>query len=435
MHQKLRYIAYFVITAMLLLHLAQIPLILGNRHPELDYLWVLEMGFILLFPVLFVYLRQSHRSLEEERYIFDEAIDSLPGIFYLFKQDGQMIRWNRSFETVSGYSHDEIMDRNPLSYFSDPDRSLVAEAIQTAFTEGETQLEANFIRKDGRQIPYLFSAKRLALQENVYLIGLGIDISDLKAAQAEARRVDQLELALMQSRQAAELKNRFMTLVSHEFRTPLTVIQNAAQIMEHYWSRLTPNKRIKHLQNILQHVREIDNLLDDFSTVQKINTTYGAFSIDSFSVVEVCREVIDSLQNEQDAAQTIHLIEQIDNPTVTLNRRLLIYVLHNLLDNAMKYSPAGSVIQCRLRKQDEQLIIEIEDEGLGISSNDQKNIFQAFYRGEKAGQNRGTGLGLKIVQDSVQAMRGEITVTSHIGKGSVFQVRLPDSSVDRPNSE
>ena len=127
--------------------------------------------------------KRAEEALRKEKTFSETMINSLPGIFYLFDENGHFVRWNRNFEIVSGYSSEEMEKMNPLDFFSGEEKKLVGEAIQEVFVKGESNVEANFISKDGRRTPYYFTGLRFIWDSRPYLVGMGIDITERKRAE------------------------------------------------------------------------------------------------------------------------------------------------------------------------------------------------------------------------------------------------------------
>jgi signal transduction histidine kinase len=214
-------------------------------------------------------------------------------------------------------------------------------------------------------------------------------------------------------------------MVSHEFRTPLAVIQSSSDLLLHYGERMTDMRRREQLGEIHTQVRHLTGLLEDILTLNQFQAM-GRKSLTRQPVnlkllaAEITREIQQTAR-----AHSILLSETGDADEVMLDPKLIRQVIGNLLNNAVKYSDPGSRVWFMLDSQPEQAILTFKDEGIGIPEEDQEHLFNTFHRGRNVGVISGTGLGLAIVKQAVEAHDGTISCESEPGVGTTFTVRIP----------
>lgn len=234
-----------------------------------------------------------------------------------------------------------------------------------------------------------------------------------------------LMIALQQEKNLNEMKSRFLSMASHEFKTPLSAILSSASILKRYTESDQQDKREKHIEKIKRMIRQLNDVLNDFLSVERlegndIEVTKGEFVIRDFMT-----NVIEEMEGILKQGQTIVVSYLIDVKSIYQDAHVLRIVLRNLLSNAAKYSEEEKKIEVEINKMGSNLIIRIKDEGIGIPKKEQAYIFTRFYRSTNASNIKGTGLGLAIAQRYLNALGGEISFTSEYRKGSIFEIRLP----------
>jgi len=220
-----------------------------------------------------------------------------------------------------------------------------------------------------------------------------------------------------------ELKSRFVSMASHEFRTPLSTILSSANLLERYTSAEDQSKRNKHIQYIISAVGMLTDTLNDFLSVGKIEE--GRINIKSVEtdIPQIIQLVIDEMTGLLKPGQTIKCIHT-GKMKFIMDPSLLRHILMNLVSNATKFSGEGCAIEINSEIRGHQFTIRIKDEGIGISKEDQKHLMERFFRGTNAMNIQGTGLGLHIVARYVELLKGTITCISELEKGSEFIVKF-----------
>jgi signal transduction histidine kinase len=214
-------------------------------------------------------------------------------------------------------------------------------------------------------------------------------------------------------------------MVSHEFRTPLSVITLSCHMLEDYRDRLSPEQNLRKLHEILEQTHQMTELLEDVLTLGKARSGTPELSTVSLDLEALCRNLVEQLRLTDTVAHTITFISEGQFHNIWMDEKLIRHILVNLLSNAIKYSPNGGEVRLELCQQGNEVVFRIQDEGIGIPDEDQKRLFEPFHRASNTSNISGTGLGLAIVKENVDKCAGTITVESEEGRGTTFVIRLP----------
>ncbi len=243
------------------------------------------------------------------------------------------------------------------------------------------------------------------------------DITDLKRAEEEVRKM------LVKERELGDLKSRFISMASHEFRTPMSTILSSMELIEKYNERLDAEKKSKLFNQVRSAIKHMTQLLNDVLIIGKIESGKMEFIPETTDIALFCNEIIDEIGTSIGSGH--HLLFTCSNPVeAKVDKKLFRQVVTNLLTNAIKYSEPGSEVKIRIDKREEAFIFAISDNGIGIPEADQDNLFETFHRASNVGNISGTGLGMSIVKNAVELHKGQITFKSDIG-GTTFEVTLP----------
>jgi signal transduction histidine kinase len=262
------------------------------------------------------------------------------------------------------------------------------------------------------------------------LIGKPIEKLELRARVEmllRSRRLSlQLQAALEQERELKQLKSHFVSMVSHEFRNPLNIISGFTRLLEQ--PDLPSERRADFFQRIQAAVNSMTALLNDVLEFGKLEANGLAANSVPLAIAPFCRELIEEIKVGNNTNRTIEFDCENECFTVHVNEALLRQILTNLLSNAIKYSPPYSTVWLRLQCQAEAVVVQVQDEGIGIPPADQVRLFESFYRASNVGKIPGTGLGLAIVKQVVEQVGGAIAVSSQVNVGTTFTVTLPLSN-------
>jgi signal transduction histidine kinase len=240
-------------------------------------------------------------------------------------------------------------------------------------------------------------------------------------AEAETRT------ALEKEQELSELKSRFISMTSHEFRTPLTTILSSTELLEKYHQKFTLEKKKQHFTRIKIATHRMVQLLDDVLLIGKAESGKLTFNPAPLDLREFCNELVEEVQASSGSQHNINYLVRGTEQSAYMDEKLLRHILFNLLSNAIKYSPIASTVDFELKFQGKEVVFQVKDQGIGIPLEDQKHLFETFHRAKNVGTIPGTGLGLAIVKKSVDLQGGQISVESVVGVGTTFIVTLPIS--------
>lgn len=289
------------------------------------------------------------------------------------------------------------------------------------------------LRKDGSEFPVEVSLSTYHNTEGAFSIAFISDITVRKASEAALRklndelerkvvtRTQSLQEALEREQELGELKSRFVSMASHEFRTPLSTILSSAYLVSRYISSDEQPKRDKHLQRIVSCVNMLTDILNDFLSVGRIEEGKVLVRPVTLAIRPWMQETIAELEQTLKAGQHIVYTHQ-GNDHVVSDGSLLKHIVQNLVSNAGKFSPVDTAIQLHTEITDEAFVLSVADKGIGISEEDQQHLFGRFFRGTNAANIQGTGLGLHIVSKYAELMGGAVSFRSALNAGTVFTV-------------
>ena len=250
-----------------------------------------------------------------------------------------------------------------------------------------------------------------------------------KNLQAEAKRrkaaEEKIKDALQKEIELNELKTKFLSLVSHEFKTPLSGILTSATLAEKYTENDQQEKREKHLGTIRNKVHYLNNILNDFLSIERLDSGKGQYKYASFSLKRLINEVIYNANVTLKDGQEILYPKDIKDEELYQDEKILELILSNIIGNAIKYSPENTTIKLDVTLTDSKIFFNIEDEGRGIPVKDQKHIFERYFRAENALLDQGTGIGLNISKTHLENIGGRISFVSEETKGTKFKIEVP----------
>lgn len=231
--------------------------------------------------------------------------------------------------------------------------------------------------------------------------------------------------ALKKERELNELKSKFLLLVSHEFKTPLSGILTSTILLEKYKLSEQQEKRDKHLKTITNKIQYLNNILNDFTSLERLDSSNENYKITVFNLSKIINEVVYNANMLLKIGQHINISQNTADYVLHQDEKILELILNNIIYNAIKYSPENSDIDLEVSKKGKNLIFKVTDKGVGIPENDQKFIFNRYFRAENVLNIQGTGIGLNIVKAHLENLGGTISFESLENKGSVFYVELP----------
>jgi signal transduction histidine kinase len=278
------------------------------------------------------------------------------------------------------------------------------------------------LRRDGTELPMEVFLTRIRLGDRQLIQAVCNDITQRKKAEAELVRT------LAREKELGQLRSKFVSMVSHEFRTPLGIIQSSAEILEDYLDRLDPTEREDHLRSIRNNTRRMALIMEEVLLIGSFDAGKMEFKPAPVDLPSFVRKLVNEVLSATGERCPIELAIPGIPGEIQADERLLRHIFTNLLTNAVKYSDAGRPVQFEIRRGDGEIVCAIRDQGIGIPEADREWLFNAFHRGHNVDERPGTGLGLVIVKRCVDLHGGKIDVVSKVGEGTTVSVRLPTSS-------
>ncbi|HEY8932985.1 MAG TPA: ATP-binding protein, partial [Rariglobus sp.] len=374
--------------------------------------------------------REAEQTLRVEKDFSHAVIDSLPGVFYLYDRNGKFLRWNRNFEQVTGYAGAEIAAMHPLDFFRGEDKALIASRIEEVFAKGVSEAEAGFVTKDGTRIPYFFTGMTITLDGQTCLVGVGIDITARKRAEAKIQELNtQLEQRVVERTSQLEAANKeleaFSYSVSHDLRAPLRAVDGFSQALTEDYGAQLPEEGRSYLATIRAETQRMGQLIDDLLTFSRLSRT----SLDRLptDVGGLVRSLLKSMVAEYPGRELDIRIGEL--PPCEADMALLKQVWINLLSNALKYTRRRerTVIEIGSRTEASATVYYVKDNGAGFDMRYADKLFGVFQRLHRAEDYEGTGVGLAIVQRIVHRHGGRVWAESVVDQGATFYFTLnPD---------
>ena len=241
---------------------------------------------------------------------------------------------------------------------------------------------------------------------------------------------DKIKESLRKERELNDLKTKFLSLVSHEFKTPLSGILTSATLLAKYTESHQQSNREKHVKTITNKVKFLNNILNDFLSIERLESGKASYIFGTFPISKVLNEVVYNANMSLKEGQKINYPNNVDEISVCFDEKILELAITNLLNNAIKYSPEYKSIDIIVEQNQHSLTIKIIDEGIGIPEKEQKFIFNRYFRAENALLDQGTGIGLNIVQSHLENLGGTVSFQSIENQGSTFTITFPNA---KPN--
>lgn len=364
------------------------------------------------------------------------VLDSSGAMIIATDEKGTITLFNKAAEDLLGYKASEVIGKYSPTLFHDGDETRkvalkyskelkkeIVPGFEVYVTKSRDNLvnknEWTYVKKDGNPFPVSLSitAFRNGQDEITGFLGVAVDISETKKTE------DELKKALDWERELNEMKSRFVSIASHEFRTPLSTILSSTYLLQKYSQTDEQPKREKHISRIVSSVTLLTDMLEDLLNVGKIEEGKISPKFSSFNVKEHIENNIEEIKSLLKKGQQI-VSNHTGNEQVWLDPSMLTHIVTNLLSNAVKFSPENTSILIDSKLSGSLLEILVKDQGIGISKEDIRHLFERFYRSRHAADIQGTGLGLYIAQKYTELMNGKIKCKSEPEKGTEFLIKI-----------
>lgn len=361
--------------------------------------------------------------------IFDESLNEI----YVFNAETlRFIKVNHGALKKTGYTMKEFKKLTPLNLkpeFTEVQfRKLIAPILHN--NKKKLEFETLHRHKDGTTYPVEVHMQSSVIGNRNMMVAIILDISDKKnytqkLERTVEKRTEELKIALEKEKELNDLKTKFLSMVSHEFKTPLSGILTSATLIGKYSKEEQQDKRDKHLKTIMGGVYQLTNILNDFLSIERIEKGKETYLLSDFSLSKMVNEVVYNANMILKNGQHINYPDNIEDVTVHQDERITSLTLTNLLHNAIKYSPEDTEIDVKFEITKHKMIFHIKDQGIGIPEKDIKHIFERYFRSENVLLTQGTGIGLNIVKAHLENLGGQIYFKTKENVGSTFTVELP----------
>jgi PAS domain S-box-containing protein len=408
-------------------------------------LWYGEPARIFSINDVTEHKRIEHRLLESEK-LYRHVIENAGDFIYTTDINGYFVEVNEAALKVSGYTLDELQGYRYLDLIAPDYRKKIMLQYVRQFLKRENSLyvEFPFVIKNG-DIKWFgqYSALIYKDGEPMGFHVIGYDITSRKIAEEELNKanialekkvhertaelegiLERLKGALEREKELNELKTRFVTMISHEFRTPLTGILSNTEILERYGDKISEEQRKKMFGAIIDSIHHMTHLLEDVLDVSKATEAKLSVTPVPFNIRAFFEEIIAQAHLANIERQFVFSASG-ENMNVLCDRKLLRLIVTNLISNALKYSPKTTPIKIILVVESSHIYFTVTDHGIGMGQEDLQHLYEPFYRSKHVETITGTGLGLSIVKQSVERHNGRISVQSEVGKGTRFTVEIP----------
>jgi two-component system sensor kinase FixL len=318
-----------------------------------------------------------------------------------------------------GYEEYEVLGLNVKMLMFEPDLSLYDKYISRSEEKNQSEViskghEVIGKRKNGTMFPFLLSLSLVVHNNKKIFIGVLHDLSELK----------EVKEALIKEKELSELKSRFVSMASHEFRTPLSAILSSVSLIARYNENEDIDRRMKHVNRIRSSVDNLTSILNAFLSLSKLEEGIRMIDVVTFDITDLIEDVRDELNGILKIGQRIIYEHTSEPKNILLDKSLLRNIMINLISNAIKYSKEGKRIWVTTSIDAKQMVLIVKDEGIGIPAYEHKYIFSRFFRAQNATSISGTGLGLNIVRKYLDLIRGDIAFSSN-HEGTTFRVYIP----------
>lgn len=413
---------------------------------------------------------QSQDSLEDLALRFKAVVDTAIDGIITIDSVGIVETINEAGANLFGYEPHEIIGRNIKMLMPTPHREKHDGYIDNYKKTGDKRIigigrVVDGLKKNGTEFPFRLAVSEVLLRNRRIFTGIIHDLTKEKEAENQllqlnqnlekrveerteelaeainklllevqerksveaALRTSQQELkqALSKEKELNELKSRFVSMASHEFRTPLSTILSSAGLLGRYTLSEQQLRREKHIEKIKASVKNLTNILEDFLSLSKLEENKVSFNPQAHDFNDFCHKLIEDIQPLLKKDQQLAYEGFDEERSFHFDKRLLRNSLINLLTNASKYSEEGQSIRIKATTEKDHLNISVIDQGMGIPTGDQTHLFTRFFRAKNAINIKGTGLGLTILQRYMDLMKGRISFESRQGEGSTFTLHIP----------
>ncbi len=420
-----------------------------DRIQQTEAVLVASMVAILalLYAVLFVIVRHGHnvmkrqyaereqaeQALRNQKEFLDQVLNMTPSAIFVKDWNGKFILVNAALAAIYGTTADNLIGKSDGDF--NPNAEEVARYLE-ADREVMTSLQEKVIPEEsitnvvtGKMSWFQTVKVPLRIDGQVsHVLGIASDITRRRELEAELRK------ALAEERELSELKSRFSTMVSHEFRTPLATIQSSTDLLKLYGLKMTDEQKRAHLDKVQYQVKHLTEILEQILVLSRATDDQTSFRPTEIDLPGYCADLVEHAR--QMSGREEIAVRFVGTPIpVSLDPKLLRQILMNLLVNAAKFSPENSPVELIVTFEDGSVRFDVQDRGIGIPEADENRLFDLFHRGGNVGATEGTGLGLAIVRRAAEFHQGTVSFESELRVGTTFTIVLPSLPVEAELAE
>ncbi|GEM_PF-5890473 len=414
-------------------------LIMGVMYsiPMILFLFVFRRYFISFAetPLSFVELLSPSRNtlreaLRDSERRYRLLVDSSPYAIFIYQNEHIMFVNEAGCKLIGANSYQELIGENYALLLDDKIKKDSLNRLNHLLDGGENlyPVEENFIRKDQTIIPVEVIAVPFIYQGAPAIQIIAQDVTIRKQSEHARQQAMSLKIDLEKERELRELKSRFISMIVHDFRNPVTSIVLSAQLITRYTEKMNADAINTKAESIVRSSNHLNKLIDDVLELGRMETIKNNFSPAVSDIIAFAHRVFNDVKQQQEESSHQFVFEAtIDSLEIIFDTELMYRALENLITNAVKYSPAGGTVKLHITQNTkiDQININIADQGIGIPPNEISRIFDFFHRADNALSFQGTGVGLTIVKQIIEFHDGTIECVSTINVGTTFKVSLP----------
>ncbi|MBN1679684.1 MAG: PAS domain S-box protein [Anaerolineae bacterium] len=367
-------------------------------------------------------VEQRTIALAQSKEQFETILNSSSDVIIMVGADGMIQQTNPAFERAFGIHRHDVLNRSIASMLAS---SQVDDIMNTLYdviqSKQPYRIEVGMCKRDGTVFDADMALSPIA-EENGSVSGVVCSIRDISQRK---QMLSQLRQTLERQVELSTLKTRFIETVSHEFRTPLAIIQSTSELLKRYYEKMSVEQREQKLDRIEQAIQRMVDLLDDVLAISDTEMSNVQPRPTLFNLTQFCADIVREVQTQTNETHKVEFVSQGECEQAVMDQILVRNIVIHLLNNAIKFSSPSSEVIFNLGCDDRQAIFHIEDKGIGIPEAEKENLFLVFHRAMNVGTIPGTGLGLAIVKQSVELHGGTIVFDSEEGVGTSFTVVLP----------
>lgn len=366
-------------------------------------------------------LQMAEKEIESQLKFLKTLLGTIPIPIYILDNEMCFTDFNPAFDKHLGKDKTNLIGRSFYSLFTEEDQREFRLSKKDLFKNGFVTFEKrlNSSSNSKKDLIFFESIFKSASGETSGVVGVILDITQVKESERKTM------VALEKEKELAELRTKFFSHASHEFRTPLATILSSVELISMLNPKLSSGDNGNHLDQIFTSVDYMTNLLDDILTINKADTGKFLLNPESMNLFNFVSKLKDEMESNDKYKHQFRLTCNNKENTIIGDKKLLRLIFTNLISNAIKYSPHATPIDISIDQNDSLVTVKIRDEGIGIPPEEQKNLFEPFFRASNSGDVKGTGLGLSLIKKVVEQHNGKISFTSTLNKGTEFVVSLP----------